>query len=350
MSLCSNRSARLRLAAPLVLATALAALFAGCGRTPPAPFWEPNSEDTAAIKAIVEQNAAFFRTGLAELSLAMMDTQLPGSTRVILAKELRSNPYKQRFRANAMEHWVSNPEYKLNYKFIATLDTAKMETTCTVTFMETIPGKLRLNVYRYTRFVKQDTFFPNPSETLLLNRYDTVFADTADYIIEKFAAASERDTQLGNATGGIVLKKQNGAWSIWKMSGGHRFWAPGPDDAPYFFDVVLAAGSRIDTVYLRPDTLRFGIQRFYDPDSQLPTYRRGDTLRMTRLRTNNGDAATYLYLNNQRYAGNARIPLDENVPLGINRLHVEHIPAQVFWETAGKYAAAAWIIPFRVIE
>lgn len=351
MSLCSNRSARRSAsAAVLVLGAALAALFWGCGRTPPEAFWEPDHADTVAIDSIVNANKVFFRTGLAELALATMDTQLPGSTAVILRKELRTNPYKQRFRANAMEHWVSNPDYPMDYKFIATLDTALAETTCTVTFMETIPGKLRLQVFRYSRFIKQDTFFPNPSETLLLNRYDTTFTDT-DYVLEKYAAATETDTQLGNATGGVVLKKENGAWSIWKYSGGHRYWAPGPDDAPYFFDVVLFNGTRSDTVLLRPDTAHFGIQRFYiTEDTLVPTYRRGDSVRMTRLRTNNGNCATYLYVNGKRYEGDQWVKLDESVPLGLNRLHVEHIPAEVFWEAAGKYAAAAWIIPFKVTE
>ncbi len=347
MSLCSSRRARL---AALAAGLALSALFWGCGRTPPEAFWEPDRADTLAIDSLVRANKAFFRTALAELALASMDTALPGSTAVILAKEMRSNPYKQRFRANAMEHWVSDPDYPLDYKFIATLDTSKLETTCTVTFMETIPGRLRLNVFRYSRFIRQDTFFPNPSETLVLNRYDTVFTDTTGYVIEKFAAATEQDTMLGNATGGVVLKKQGGQWKIWKLSGGHRYWAPGPDDAPYFFDAVLFNGARADTIYLRPDTLRFGIQRFYDPDSQLLTYRRGDSIRLNRLRTNNGDCATYLYLNGRRYPGNAWIKLDSTVPLGINRLHIEHIPASVFWEVSGKYVAAGWIVPFKVTE
>jgi hypothetical protein len=304
-----------------------------------------------AIDSIVQANKAFFRTGLAELALQYMDTVLPGSTPQILRNEMRRNPYKQRFRADSMEHWVSDPDYRMDYKFIASLDTLDSETTCTVTFAETIPGYLRLHVYRYSRYVKQDTFFPSPTETLFLARYDTAFTDTS-FVLKKPAVATESDTLLGNATGGIVLKKQNGAWNIWKYSGGHRYWAPGPDDAPYFFSLVLTNGAVTDTVTLRPDTLKFGIQRLYSPDDTLlPTYRRGDSLRLTRQpTTNNGNSSTYTYLNGKRYQLTQWIKLDENVPLGINRLHVEHIPAEVYWEMAGKYVAAGWSIPFKLTE
>lgn len=350
MSLCSNRGARRSLLAASVPVMALAALLLGCGRTPPELAWAPSQADSSAIDSIVQANKAFFRTGLSELALQYMDTVLPGSTPQILRGELRSNPYKQRFRADSMEHWVSNPDYALDYKFIATLDTSKQETTCTVTFAETIPGKFRLHVYRYSRYVKQDTFFPSPSETLLLNRYDTTFSDTS-FVLEKYAVATESDTQLGNATGGMVLRKQNGAWNIWKLSGGHRYWAPSADDAPYFFSLVLTNGARQDTVLLRPDTLKFGMQRFYSLDSGFPTYRRGDSIKLARQpSTNNGNSATYVYFNGKRHELSRWIKLDENVPLGLVRLHVEHIPAEVFWESAGKYVAAAWIIPVRVTE
>jgi photosystem II stability/assembly factor-like uncharacterized protein len=180
MKLCSGRSAWRGEWRVIVPVLALAALFFGCGRTPPEAFWEPAADDTAAIQSLVRAERGRFVTGLAELALGYMNTDLPGTTDKLLAEELTSNPFKQRFRVDSMQHVFTTDS--LEYTFIAglnldslfagidtivdtvagavdtTLDTLwtvpKSETTATVSMAETIPGIVRMHVYGMTRFLR----------------------------------------------------------------------------------------------------------------------------------------------------------------------------------------------------
>jgi len=339
------------------LALVLAALFCGCGNLPPEPFWEPNTQDSAAIDTLVNANAAFFKTGLAELQLIMIDTVLPGSTGTkILPDELHGNPFKQRFRADKMQHVFTKDS--LQYTFIATLDTVIdsvqhdttwVETTytrqtATVTIAETIPGELLLHAFKMTDSLRESLFFPSPGETLRLGYYDSLMTPRNTVITKKMSATT---------TGGCVLKKDSTGWKLWKVAGGSRFYAPNPDDAPYFFYIYLSGGGQTDTITLRPDTLHYGMQRLYPLDDTtgkgVPTFTKHDTLRISGFSTNNGNAATYLYFRGHRYEFKDKIPLD-TVPAGLYRLYLEHIPVQVFWEVQGNYSGTIWGVPVRVKE
>ncbi len=152
----------------------------------------------------------------------------------------------------------------------------------------------------------------------------------------------------GASIEGCVLKKVNGVWQLWKMAGGGRFYAPGPEDAPYILYFYLkSADNRVDTVNLRPDTTQYGIQRFFSVDDQLLTYAVGDWVMVTNLLTNQGDAFDYLYFNGRRYEFGDTVKFD-SVSAGIHRLSLEHIPAPVLWETDGDYNATVWGIPIRI--
>jgi hypothetical protein len=112
------------------------------------------------------------------------------------------------------------------------------------------------------------------------------------------------------------------------------------------------SSNRTDTVTLRPDTLHYGIQRFFsvDPaDNQLLTFSAGDSVKVSNLATNMGDAYDYLYFNGRRYEFRDAVKFDSSVSPGIYRLSLEHIPAPVLWEVKGKYTATAWGVPIRVI-
>jgi hypothetical protein len=331
---------RLRMLARAALGGLLAVAMFGCGRTAPEGFWEPTKDDTAGIKAAVEANKAYFRTGLAELAMKMCDTALPGTTRTILSKELQGNPYKSRFRLDSLQHLLDSHEFK--YTFIAGLDTLGDETTCTVTMAETIPGKLRMHAWEKTDSVRVDTIKVGENEYIYLTRYSTAMTRSSTFI-EK--------TINGASTDGCVLKKVNGTWQLWKMAGGGRFYAPGPNDAPYIDHFYLnSANNRVDTVSLRPDTLHYGIQRFFSVDTadhQLLTYAVGDRVAVSNLITNQGDAYDYLYFNGRRYEFKDTVKFDSVTP-GIYRLSLEHIPATVLWETKGSYNATVWGVPIRI--
>ncbi len=185
-------------------------------------------------------------------------------------------------------------------------------------------------------------FFPSPGETLRLPFYDTVMT-TADTLIEKRIDGASID--------GCVLKKDGGQWSLWKLGGGSRFYAPGPDDAPYILNFHINSKDRVDTVNLRPDTLHYGIQRFFsfaDADSQLLAFRQNDWMKASNVSSNAYDAYDYVYFNGRRYEFKDTIKLDSVAP-GDYRLYLEHIPVQVLWEVKGKYVATVWGVPIRVL-
>jgi len=343
MSLCSGRSGRRRLTrlAGAALAATLCLGFFGCGRTAPEGFWEPTKDDSAGIVAAIEQNKSYFKTGLAELAMVLCDSTLPGTTGAILRKELQGNPYKQRFRLDSLEHVFFTDSFQMEYKYIAGLDTLEQETTCTVTLAETIPGVLRIHAWAKSESVGVDTIIVPPSDTLLL----TVFSDTmirsSSYVEKPIVGAS---------TDGCVLKKVDGTWQLWKMSGGGRFYAPGPEDAPYILYIRLLSSTRTDTVLLRPDTLHYGIQRLYsvDPaDNQLLTFSSSDWVKASNLLTNQPDAYDYVYFNGRRYEYKDTVKFDGMTP-GIYRLSLEHIPAPVLWEMQGKYVSTVWGVPIRI--
>ncbi len=342
----------------------LTALYLGCGRMPEEGFWEPTAEDSTAIDAVIQANKDLFLSGFDEGGLAHADTVMPGTTATRLRNEIDESPYKQRFRVDSIRHhfYFPNDSQDLVYTFAANtnLDTTINDTTCTATLAESIPGFLEMHVYSYTRFVKVDTFVPSPGETLLLDRYDTLFSDTS-LVIQK--------TLWGASTNGCVLRKENGEWKLWKVAGGSRFYAPTPDDAPYLAYLYLTNGETEYELQLRPDTLQYGISRFYDLGEEntedsvinsLPCFSVGDSIYVRSLATTVLDCANYIYFNGERHEFKAsdKIALTQ---AGVFRLFVEQVPIEVLYEAAGKpfeqgdeiegnYVAVAWGIAIKVIE
>lgn len=317
------------------LVLAAAALFVGCGRMPEPPFWEPNAEDTAAIKAVIEANKGLFRTAFAETGLVYMDTALSDTNKKRLRREIKDNPYRPRFRVDSLQHVFFTDSYDLKYRFIATLDTAKAETTCTVYFAETIPGILKLHAYARTQFLK-DTVIGGDT----LKFYDTLFTDTS-WIIKKRLYATTAD--------GCVLKKLNGQWLLWKRAGASRTYAPSPDDAPYLDRIFLTNGRKEDTFQLRPDTLRRGVQRFYT-EEELPTFSVGDSIYVRSLLTTVVDAKNFFHFGGRRYEFKATDKIYLDRP-GVFRLYVEQIPINVLYEDPrGRYVGLVWGALVRVVE
>jgi hypothetical protein len=338
---------RLRKLAGAALCVVVAAGMFGCGRTAPEGFWEPNKDDTAGIKSAVEANQGYFKTGLAELAMTMCDTALPGTTRTILDKEVKGNRFKGRFRLNGLQHVLYTDSYELKYTFIAGLDTLNQETTCTVTLAETIPGKVLMHAWEKTNYLFDSIIIVPPAETLRLPYYSSTWYP-CDTVIEKRLS--------GASTEGCVLKKMDGVWQLWKIAGGGRFYAPGPSDAPEIYDAYLRSSRKdsvtTDTVYWRPDTLHFGVRRFYSLDTadhQLLTYSRGDWFAMQKPYTNIGDAYDFYYFNGSRHELSDTVRLDSSISPGIYRLSIEHIPATVLWEDEGDYNGAVWGIPIRIV-
>lgn len=320
--------------AVLGLGLLAAALYVGCGRTPEEPFWEPNADDTAGINAVVAANKTLFVTSFAETVLLQCDTQWPGTTLNRFRKEMRENPFKQRFRTNALQHVFFTESFDLDYRFVATLDTAKSDTTCTVFFAETIPGVVKLHAYKYTRFLRDSVI-----GTDTLKFYDTLLTDTS-MVVEKQLYATTTD--------GCVLKKDGGQWKLWKRTGASRLYAPSPDDAPYLDRIFITNGTVEDTFMLRPDTLHHGVQRFYET-GELPKFKVGDSIYVRSVMTSVLDAKNLFYFDGRRHEFRAsdKIPLTRT---GVFRLYAEQIPIEVLYETGGGYVGLLWGALINVAE
>ncbi|MEO0079785.1 MAG: hypothetical protein ABIK44_03810, partial [candidate division WOR-3 bacterium] len=159
-------------------------------------------------------------------------------------------------------------------------------------------------------------------------------------------------------TGGCALRKESGAWRLWKLSGGLRFSAPTPEDAPYLAALYITNGTRVDTVTPRPDTLHFGIQRLYRPE-ELPTFTVGESLWVQSALTMATEAQNFAFFDGQRYqlarssVNNYLVSFQPNkIPLtrpGLFRLYFEQIPFEVLYEAGGSLTAVVWGMPIRVI-
>ncbi|MGQ9707366.1 MAG: hypothetical protein ACUVUR_00625 [bacterium] len=313
----------------------LAGLIAfGCGRMPPAEIWQPSATDSAAIDAVVNANKQLLKVDFNEAGFQHLEWVVPDS---VINKAIKDNPFKQRYICDSMQHFFFAESSKWDYRFVATADSALQETTATVTAVETIPGILRLHAARYTRFL-QDSIIITPSETIRLKFYDTLFTDTS-MVVEK--------PLLGVVTSGCVLRKENGEWRFWKLAGAQRFYAPNPEDAPYLAAVYMTNGSRVDTFSLRPDTLHYGVQRFYDYPDGLLSYNAGDSLWVTALLTAVLDASNFIFFQGNRYrlATANKMVLNQT---GVQRLYIEQIPYAVLYDAGGELNATVWGIPINV--
>ncbi|MGQ9678450.1 MAG: hypothetical protein ACUVUD_04130 [bacterium] len=306
----------------------------GCGRKPPAGFWEPDAADSAAIRDAVLANKELLQMRFTEDGFQYLEWLIADS---IVKKAIKDNPFKQRYKCDSMRHIFSTDSIKFNFSFTAVVDTAGQETTATVTVVETIPGFFQLHAIKYTRFVK-DSVIVTPSETIRLPYYDTVFTDTS-MLVEK--------PIYGVVLGGCVLRKESGEWKLWKLAGGQRFYAPNPNDAPYLVSAYLTNGVREDTINLRPDTLHFGMQRLYEYPDGLLSYNAGDSILVRALLTAATDAMNFVFFKGIRYrmATTNKIALTES---GLQRIYVEQIPFPVFYDAGGELNAVVWGIPINV--
>jgi hypothetical protein len=259
-----------------------------------------------------------------------------------------------------MQHVLDSHEFK--YTFIAGLNLDSMmrvdssknpwettwvepgsETTCTVTMAETIPGTLVVHAWQKSQYLRDSIIIVPPAETLRLPFYADEMTPCDTNITKTIVD--------GASIEGCVLKKVNGEWKLWKVAGGGRFYAPGPADAPQIVVFSLKnQDGRIDSVFLRPDTTHYGIQRFYSFENQLLTYKVGDWVTVTTPYTNPNpqvQAFDYLYLNGKRYELRDTLRF-AGLDTGVYRLSLEHIPVEVLWDVDGNYNATTWGVPIRI--
>jgi hypothetical protein len=367
-SVALSRFAVVALGLPLVVAV----LFFGCGRTPPEAFWEPSAEDSTAIQAVIDSLLADFLIDFDQVEfpdslriegLVPIDTSLTPDQRAKLEQEMEENPYRQRFRVDALQHVFGETEaggYFFEQTLYAHLDTLREDTVCTVLFVESIPGYLDMHVYEYTRYIKDTLIFPSPGETLVLRVFSDTLYDTSFTLQKHF---------LAHTSNGLFLQKEGGEWVFKKTMGGSRFYSPNPNDAPYLLLLFVKkyGAEQQDTIWLRPDTLKNGIQRLY-ASGELPTYAPGDTLQVViSPYTDVPDADFYAYLDGKRYdfdnaTTSNEIPLPADIAPGVHRLYVEQTPIPVYYEASGKpfekrgegdkeegrYVSAVWGIAINI--
>ncbi|MEO0071324.1 MAG: hypothetical protein ABIK39_04495 [candidate division WOR-3 bacterium] len=310
----------------------------GCGRMPPAEPWQPTAADSAGIDSVVKAYKQLLKLDFPELGFQFLKWTVPDT---ILKKAISDNPFRQKYRCDSLQHIFSAESLQFfKFSFVATLDTAEQETTATVTVVETIPGILRLHAFQYTRFLR-DSIIITPGETLRLKFYDSVFTDTS-MIVEK--------PMQGVVNGGCVLRKEDGEWRFWKWDGGQRFSAPTPEDAPYLLAADIKDGVKTTRYYLRPDTTQFGVQRFYGT-GELLSYKAGDSLWVTPVNvlTTDPNHFYFFFFKGIRYPMGDTNKIRFGLPdTGVQRLFIEKIPYEVFYDAGGELNAAGWGIPIYI--
>lgn len=137
----------------------------------------------------------------------------------------------------------------------------------------------------------------------------------------------------------FLLRKRAGRWERVGVSGGVEISSPEVAAAPRLDYLLLKVGEDPDTIW--PDTVHYGLRRFYHPDSflgcppHLPIevvgYGSPDTL------------LPFIWANSLR-----RQPGPVNFPEGDHWFSFEVVPPRVFVYPGGEYRSLRWAVRLRI--
>lgn len=207
-------------------------IFLCCGKEPPEPPWEPSSEDTIAIRSLLDENKELF-----EVLGFLGDT-------VEIGSDLKGTLHK----------YVENDTLRERY----------------------IP-------FRFFRSLKElvqhkDTIIVSPFDTTLQVRItDSLTAVAKIYLDEVYrkgdTTSTSIDTLFEKDFIGVVWQEafferdEENNWYLSKITGGAEMNVPNFSDAPWIRMVIFKHSAGVDTVNFVPDTLTYGVRRLYSLDS-----------------------------------------------------------------------------------
>lgn len=327
-----------------LLILCLGLFILGCGRMPPEPHWTWTKEDSTAIQMVVNAWRDTFKTTF-EDTIINISYYLEGdrdTLRKILRRDMRSFWMIPHYWPRAFTHYISN--YQMVDSFIPVKDTTVM-----VRLTEKMTGKIKIYADSFTRYLR---------DTVIANNTYPVYASTFTYsggdsIVENdFKATSVRY---------LHFDKKNGNWQLKKITGGARIFSPSDQDyEPYLGLCTLRTATKSYPVFLRPDTLKYGIQRFYELDS-IMNFPISDSNTFTvRLFPYEATATNYLgysprigliFLHHKGKRYDLRIPyatqLSLPFTLGWNSVIIEIVPWERLFTRSG-YNSFMWSLPIKI--
>jgi hypothetical protein len=353
----------------LLAASALCiACFTGCGRTPPAALWSWTAEDSTKVTTLVAAWKDSMKSHFEEDSaLSEAVTYLPDTTRKLLRKAVKDNPFKQ--------HWFPRMFYRRfdSLHVVSDSITQTKDTTVTVKLLEYFDGKVYMRLDSATKYLGDSVIggityrvYGNSSDTtgnrFRYMRRDSVFPQDTLLLIPVHGVA---ESYLYFEPNDKVNRTD---WVLKRLSGGKRYASPDEATAPYLgaLQLTTPAGRR-DTIVLRPDSLHYGMQRLYRRDSLL-TYRVGDSISIEIVSgfvLNNYsfdpiDITGFVHLPNPADPERSIRRCISTIPAttinttfafstpGLQFIYIELIPRPVLSERVENFSSRVWGIPIQV--
>jgi len=319
----------------LLLAIIVGALVIGCGRMPPEPYWTMSTEDSTTIQGIVNVWRDTFTTKFEDDFCNVAGHSNADTLKKFLLADMRSIWMRPHYWPRTFKRQVT--DYTMVDSFISVKDT-----TVTVTLNENFHGMV---VIKADSCTMRDTL-----------RLDTVIGTDTLPLYSRFFYY-QPDTVVENSFDGygsrsLHFDKKDGSWKLKKISGGLRIFVPNENDAPYLSLCSLRTRVKSVGIQLRPDTIRYGIQRMYNMDS-IMSFPPTDTFTMRVMNYDPIIDFSFLHYKGQRYdlssiptafLGTFPITLSSRW----NNIMVELAPWQGLTER-GNYNAIFWSLPVRIV-
>jgi hypothetical protein len=356
----------------------VASILVNCGRLPPEEFWTGDTDDTTGIKGVI----AFYDTDptsawqgfLSRLDfVGMIDTLRFKRSTVFPNSEVASLEFKikQAYHPSSLELTLTSTETDTNIVFI-------YDTTASVELITKIKGIAKIgcdSVRTYTgdTVIGTDTLMlfggwrykEAVRETIIRN--DTVLAETSmirNPLAPQYNGFLTKEFE-GQIWRGLFFEPvdKNASpleWELTKISGGASVRIPdSEDDAPYnYWTIVKEKGTfTTDTIYNRPDSIHFGIQRLYPfPDSVWSYASTSDSIEITSIYPilNPQDTSFYFAYGDRYYSltgfgSDGRLEIGTGVyPSSINYFSVMICPRQGLIYKQAPFKLRVWQMPVRI--
>ncbi len=290
-----------------------------CTKEPPPPPWEPSSEDTTAIMNLLEENQdIIYSLGFLEKE----KVELPG----VIEDYVKDNISMERYIPYGFFRNITDSIHK------DTMILSPFDTTLEVEIIDSLKGTIEIYIDKVYR--KGDS---TPTSI------DTTFEKSFEAEVWR-RAFFERDDE--------------GNWILSKITGGAKMDIPNIQDAPVVFRVILSHSGGKDTIYYRPDTTTYGVERLYSVDS-LISVKAGDTVEIesfwTALDPERGfnvidTTVKYFVIDGKHYIYSDTTKKFVFTEPGLKKIYFEAIIYHVFVYPKESLKASMIAIPIKVVE
>jgi hypothetical protein len=325
-------------------------LLAGCGKNPPAAIWTWSAGDSTEVHAAVSTWEAKLMSDFADqVDISEDISYIPDTTKKLLHKDMRENPYKQRWFPKTFSRVFSVDS------MLDSVWTTK-DTTVEVRLREVLTGVATITTDSVAVLRIPDTVIGG----MHFQIFDTFFSPQETTVTVNVTAICDRELFLVSMAGDSIDKVHRTNWVVKRISGAGRYYCPDQATAPYIgiMQFVTTAGRR-DTFMLRPDTTQMGVQRLYSPDSLL-SYTVGDSIQVVMSPTailgqlwwSPPDIVAFLHVGHQRR--NLRIVAPYTTfaftaaDVGMKQVYIEIVTRDPLTKKADNFISSMWAIPMNV--